>query len=161
MAEKYCFDMTELIFQIMCVTVVQWSRSCLNVQINRVRLPATLFSVSLYLFFLCWVFLTLLLLTLLVIHLDQYIFKLKCRVLFWKRNFKSSWSAYWPSLRPEKNHKLSRHVPPLKQLKFFQCQLTLWQTLTHSTPQAVSTNLHPTPTSDPLAKVKLAFCTSS
>ena len=25
----------------MCVTVVQWSRSCLHVQINRVRLPAT------------------------------------------------------------------------------------------------------------------------
>ena len=35
----------------MCVTVVQWSRSCLHVQINRVRLPATLFSVSLYRFF--------------------------------------------------------------------------------------------------------------
>ena len=33
-----------------CITVVQWSRSCLNVQINRVRLPSTLFSVSLYLF---------------------------------------------------------------------------------------------------------------
>ena len=29
-------------------------------------------------------------------------FKLKSGVLFWKRNFKSSWSAYWPSLRPEK-----------------------------------------------------------
>ena len=51
MAEKNCFDMTKLIFQIMCVTVVQWSRSCLHVQINRVRLPATLFSVSLYRFF--------------------------------------------------------------------------------------------------------------
>ena len=35
----------------MCVTVVQWSRSFLHVQINRVRLPATLLSVSLYLFF--------------------------------------------------------------------------------------------------------------
>ena len=35
----------------MCVTVVQWSSSCLNVQINRVRLPATLFSVSLFRFF--------------------------------------------------------------------------------------------------------------
>ena len=34
----------------MFVTVVQLS-SCLNVQINRVRLPATLFSVSLYRFF--------------------------------------------------------------------------------------------------------------
>ena len=51
MEEKKFFDLAKLIFQIMCVTVVQWSRSCLNVQINRVRLPATLFSVSLYRFF--------------------------------------------------------------------------------------------------------------
>ena len=37
----------------MSVTLVQWSRSCLYVQINRVRLPATLFCVSLsYRFFL-------------------------------------------------------------------------------------------------------------
>ena len=35
----------------MRVTMVQWSRSCLHLQINRVRLPATLFSVSLYRFF--------------------------------------------------------------------------------------------------------------
>ena len=48
-------------------------------------------------------------------------FKLKSGVLFWKRDFKSSWFAYWPSLRPEKNHKLSRHVSRLKQLNFFQC----------------------------------------
>ena len=86
MAEKNCFDMTKLIFLIMCVTVVQWSKSCLNVQINRVRHPATLFSVSLYrLFFFCLVsffntvflfglFSLFLLLTLLVMHLDQYIF---------------------------------------------------------------------------------------
>ena len=33
------------------VTVVQWTRSCLPVQINRVWLPATLFSVSFYRFF--------------------------------------------------------------------------------------------------------------
>ena len=121
----------KLIRQIMRVTVVQWSRSCLHVQINRVRLPATLFAVSLYLFFLFGLlFLTLffllaffslfLLLTLLVMNLDQSIyFKLKSGVLFWKRDFKSSWSAYWPSLQPEKNHKLSRHVLPLKQLNFF------------------------------------------
>ena len=43
MAEKNCFDMTKLICQIMCV-MVQWSRGCLQRQINRVRLPATLFS---------------------------------------------------------------------------------------------------------------------
>ena len=42
--------MTKLIFQIKCVTVVQSSRSCLHVQTNRVRLPATLFSVSVYRF---------------------------------------------------------------------------------------------------------------
>ena len=35
----------------MRVTVVQWTRSSLHVQINRVRLPATLFPVSLYPFF--------------------------------------------------------------------------------------------------------------
>ena len=63
-------------------------------------------------------------------------FKLNSGVLFWKRDFKSSWSAYWPSLRPNKNHKLSRHVPPLKQLIFFLCWLWSWQT-THSTPQTV------------------------
>ena len=36
--------------KLICITVVQWSRSCLNVQINRVRLPSTPFSVSLYRF---------------------------------------------------------------------------------------------------------------
>ena len=83
MAEKNCFDMTKLIFQIMCVTVVQWSRSFLHVQINRVRLPATLLSVSFYhffflfglffltLFFLLAFFSLFLLQTLLVMHLDQ------------------------------------------------------------------------------------------
>ena len=35
----------------MRVTVVQWTRSCLNAQINRAQLPAGLFSVSLYRFF--------------------------------------------------------------------------------------------------------------
>ena len=48
MTEKNCFDMTKFIFQIMCVTVVQWSRSCFRVQTNRARLLARLFSVSLY-----------------------------------------------------------------------------------------------------------------
>ena len=56
MAEKNCFDLTKLIFQVICVAVVQWSRGCLHVQINRVRLPATLFSVSLYRFFLFGLF---------------------------------------------------------------------------------------------------------
>ena len=103
MAEKNCFDMTKLIFQIMCVTVVQWSRSCLHVQINRVRLPATMFSVSLYRFFFlscfkhyfsfwhfflysyCWPCWS-------CTWINIY-FKLKSGV-FCKRDFKSSSSAY-------------------------------------------------------------------
>ena len=101
--------MTKLIFQIMCVTVVQWSRSCLNVQINRVRLPATLFSV----FFL-------------------------------------------PSFFLFGLHKLSRHVPPLKQLNFFN--IILVDIMTNNTEYTTNcTNLHPTSTSDPLTKVKLEF----
>ena len=119
MAENNCFYMTKLICQLLCVTVVQWSRSCLHVQfflqISWVRLPATLFSVFCTVVFSCLVsffsifpfglFSLFLLLTLLVMHLDQYVFKLKSGVLFWKNDFKSSWSAYWPSLRPDKNHK--------------------------------------------------------
>ena len=45
-------------------------------------------------------------------------FKLKSGVIFWKRDIKSSWPAYWPNLRPDKNHKQSRHVPPLKRPNF-------------------------------------------
>ena len=56
MAEKNCFDMTKLISQSMWVTVVQWSWSFLHVQTNRVRLLATLLSVSLYRFFSCLVY---------------------------------------------------------------------------------------------------------
>ena len=131
MAEKNCFDMTKLICQIMCVTVVQWSSSCLNVQINRIRLPATLFSVSLYRFFFCLVSFFKHYFSFWLFFLYSYCwpcwsctwiniyFKLKSGLVFWKRYFKSSWSAYWPSLRPDKNHKLSRHVPPLKRLNFF------------------------------------------
>ena len=80
----------------MCVTVVQYARSRLHVQINRVRLRATLFpgsflflctvlfvvvvSFDLFglfffkLFFLLAFFSSFLLLTLPVMHLDQYIF---------------------------------------------------------------------------------------
>ena len=68
----------------MCVTVVQWSRSCLHLQINRVRLPATLFSVSLYGFFFClvsfehyfsfWPFFLLFLLLTLLVHVLRSIY---------------------------------------------------------------------------------------
>ena len=83
-------------------------------QINRVRLPATLLSFSLYRYFFYTIFpfglffFSLLgMQTLLIMRLDQYIFKLKFGVLIWKRDFKSSWSAYWPSF---------------KQIKTISCQ---------------------------------------
>ena len=111
-----------------CHCVVQWSRSCVHVQINWVRLPATIFSVSLYrffffLFFFFWPFFFLPCFKhyFSFWHFFLYSYclpwwsctwiniylKLKSGILFWQRDFKSSWYAYWPSLRPDKNHKLS------------------------------------------------------
>ena len=162
-------------FQIMCVTVVQWSRSCLLLQINRVRLPVTLFSVSFYFFFFFSVW-SLFLNTVFpsgLFFLYSYCwsrwsctwiniyFKLKSGVLFWKRDFKSSWSAYWPSLRPEKNHKLSRHVPRLKQLIFFSMLVdVVTNNATHSTPQSVLIYTQHLPVVTHWRKL-IAFCTSS
>ena len=71
-------------------------------------------------------------------------FKLKSGVLSWKRDFKSSWPAYWPSLWPEKYHKLSRNVPPLKQLNFFSTLVDIMTINTQYTTKC--TYLHPTPT---------------
>ena len=104
-------SMTKLIFEIMCVTVVPWSRSCLHVQINRVRLPATLFSVSLYRFLIFFLFFCLFFfffsslffntispfgLVFFILTADpaghalgSIYFKLKSGVLFWKRDFKT------------------------------------------------------------------------
>ena len=83
-------------------------------------------------------------------------FKLKSGGLFWKRDTKTlDLRAYWPSLRPDKKHKLSRHVPPLKQVNFFSMSVDI-MTQTHSTPQTVLIY-----SQHPQAKVKLAFCTAS
>ena len=150
----------------MCVTMVQWSRSSLPVQINRVRLPATLLSVSLYRFFFpVW---SIFFHTIFSFFLYSYFrpcwsctwiniyFKLKSGGLFWKRDTKTlDLRAYWPSLRPDKKHKLSRHVPPLKQVNFFSMSVDI-MTQTHSTPQSVLIY-----SQHPQAKVKLAFCTAS
>ena len=96
---KNRFDITKLIFQIMCVTVVQWSRSCLHAQINRFRLPATLFSVFFLYFFSLFIlcFLTLFfilacfplffLLTLLIMHIDQYLFYAQVRSFSLEKGF--------------------------------------------------------------------------
>ena len=100
-----------------------------------------------------------LLLTLLVMHLDQYVFKLKSGVLFWKNDFKSSWSAYWPSLRPDKKHKPCQDMSLLWNSWIFSMLVDI---LTNNTQYTTNyTSLHPTPISDTLAKVKLAFRTSS
>ena len=125
----------------MCVIVVQWSRSCLHVQINGVRLPATLFSVSLsYLLFLFFFsvwspfFNTifpfgLFSFTLTADHAGHalgsiYIFSISAKFYFGKWFSKALDLHTGPNLRPEKKNKkskLSRHVPPLKPLNLFQC----------------------------------------
>ena len=114
---KNGFDITKLIFQVTCLTVVQWSRSCLHLQINWVPLPAMLFSVSLYLFFSVWslFFNTIFPFGLFSFiltadpadheHWSIYILCLSPKFYFGKgisRSKPSPWSAYWPSLQPEK-----------------------------------------------------------
>ena len=102
----------------MCVTVVQWSRSCLDVQINRVRLLGRRFSVSLYRFFFC------------LVSFFQHYFFFSPFFLYPYRW--PCWSCTWINIyfSPEfyfgrgiskalDLHKLSRHVPPLKQLNLF------------------------------------------
>ena len=96
--------MTTLIFQIIYVTMVQWS--CKELLARADKPGSTpgdavfyflvvpfffLFGLCfLTLFFLLARFPLFLLLNLLVMHLDQVYFKLKSGVLFWKRDFKSS-----------------------------------------------------------------------
>ena len=75
MAKKNGFDITTLIFKT-CVfgSVMQWSRSCLHLQMTRVRLPATVFIV-----FCCIVFLLLLFVFVVVV--------LFCLVFVFKSHF--------------------------------------------------------------------------
>ena len=49
--------------------------------------------------------------------------------------------------------------PPSEKAEFFSMLVDIMTNITQYTTNCA--NLHPTPTSDPLAKVKLAFCTSS
>ena len=118
----------------MCVTVVQWSRSFLHVQINRVRLPATLLSVSFYhffflfgLFFLNSIFPFGLFFFILTAdpagHALGSIYILSLSPEFYFGKGISRALDLLAKLTARNNHiKLSRHVPsPLKQLNFFQC----------------------------------------
>ena len=151
----------------MCVSVVQWSRSCLHT-CQPGSTPATLFSVSLYVFFFSvWpVFNTAfpfsLFFFILTAHLASHPLGSISGVLFWKRDFKSwksSWSAYWPSLRPEKN--ISCQDMSLLWNSWIFFFNVSWHHDKQHTVHLNWTNLYPTPASDPLAKVKLAFCTLS
>ena len=113
MAEKNGFNITKLIVQFICVTEVQWSRSSLHVLIYRVRPPSDAVFCFFVPFFFVW---SLFFNTISFWPVFLYSYSWPCwsctwiniyfkllRVLFLKRDFKSSWSAYWPSLRPEKN----------------------------------------------------------
>ena len=78
-------------------------------------------------------------------------FKLKSGVLFWKRDFKSSWSAYWPSLRPEKTIRC-QDMSLLWNSWIFSVLVDIM--INHTQYTTNCANLHPTSTTDPTAKVK-------
>ena len=156
----------------MCVTVVQWSRSCLHVQINRVRLPATLFSVSLYRFFpVNWsLFFNTIFpfgLFFFILTADPaghalgsiYILSLSPEFYFGKGISKAL------DLHTGQAYDQIKTISPVKTCPFSETAeffSMLVDIMTNNTQYTTNcTNLHPTPTSDPLVKVKLAFCTSS
>ena len=123
-------------------------------RVSRVRLPRHCFLyLCTFSFFLFGLFLTLLFpfpfghfFFILTAHLASHPLGSISGVLFWKRDFKSwksSWSAYWPSLRPEKKHKLSRHVPPLKQLNFFSMLVDIMTNNTQYTTTELIYTQHP------------------
>ena len=152
----------------MCVAVVQWSRS-LHVQINRVRLPATLFSVSLHLFFLfCLFFNT-------IFRFDLYFFFLTAEPaghalgsiyilslspgFILEKGFQNLFICILAKLTTRKKPEAVKTCPSSETAEFFSMFVGIMTNNTQYTTNCA--NLHPTPTSDPLAKVKLAFCTSS
>ena len=155
----------------MCVTVVQWSRSCLHVQINRVRLPATLFSVSLYRFFFCLVsFLNTIFpfgLFFFILTADPaghalgsiYILSLSPEFYFGKGISKALDLHTGQAYDQIKTISPVKTCPSSETAEFFSMLVDIMTNNTQYTTNC--TNLHPTPTSDPLATVKLAFCTSS
>ena len=154
MATKNGFDITKLIFRIMCVTVVQWWRIACTCRytVDSRR------SVSLYRFlFFCLVFVFKYHFFFWPVLLYSYCwpcwsctwiniyFKLKSGVLFWKRDFKRSWSAYWQSVRPEKNI-------TCQDMPLFWNSWILVGIMTKSTQYTTNcSSLHPTRTSYPLA----------
>ena len=88
-----------------------------------------------------------------------YILSLSLEFYFGKGISESSWYAYRPSVRPEKKNISCQDMAFFWNSWIFFNISWLMTNHTHYTTNC--TNLSPTPTSDPLAKVKLAFCTSS
>ena len=155
--------------QITCVTVVQWSRSCLNVQINRVLLPATRFSVSLYRFvfspvwslFFNTIFPFGLFFFILTAdpagHALGSIIYFEFRSFILEKVFQKLLICILTKLttrekkkKKKKKHKLSRHVHPLKQLIFFSLLVDIMTNNTQYTTNCTSFAQHP-------PKFKLAF----
>ena len=141
-------------------------------QINRVRLPATLFSVSSYRFlFVCLVF----------VFNTVFPFGPFSFILTADPADHALGSIYILSLSPEfyfgkgiskaldlhtgQAYDQIKTISPVKTYPFSQTAESfsmLVDIMTNNTQYTTTcTNLHPTPTSDPLAKVQLAFCTSS
>ena len=153
------------------VTVVQWSRSFLHVQINRLRLPATLLSVSLYrLFFPVWsIFNTIFPFGLFFFILTAdlaghalgsiYILSLSPEYYFGKGISRVLDLHTGQAYGQKKPQAVSLCPLSSQTAEFFSMLVDIMTNNTQYTTNC--TNLHPTPTSDPLAKVKLAFCTSS
>ena len=156
----------------MCVTVVQWSRCCLRVQIKPGSTPGDAFFL-----FLCTIFFfpvrSLFLNT--IFSFGFFFF-----ILTADPASHALGSLYVLSLSPEfyfgKGISKDRDLhtgQAYDQIKIRSCQdkSLLWNSwifsmlvdiVTNKTQYTTNCiNLHTTSTSDPLAKVKLAFCTSS
>ena len=153
----------------MCFTVVQRSRSCLHLQINRVRLPATLFSVCLYrfYFFFCLVLVFPFRLFFFILTTDPaghalgsiYILSLSPEYYFGKGISRVLDLHTGQAYGQKKPQAVSLCPLSSQTAEFFSMLVDIMTNNTQYTTNC--TNLHPTPTSDPLAKVKLPFCTSS
>ena len=86
-------------------------------------------------------------------------FKLKSGVLFWKRDFKSLIYILAKLMTRKKTISSQDMFLLWNSWMFSNVSWHHWTNNTQYTTKC--TNLHPTPSSDPLAKVKVAFCTSS
>ena len=152
------------------------SGAVVNVQINRVRLPAYAVFCFLYRFLFCFCFSSLV-----SFFSTSFPFGLFFFILTADRAGHALGSIYILSLSPElyfgkgisialdlhtgqaydqiKSISPVKTCPSSETAEIFSMLVDIMTNNTQYTTNC--TNLHPTPTSDPLAKVKLAFCTSS